>query len=92
MKTAATLIALATGASAFTGTQPASRSTAMRAAMDKMDGSIDLRGKEFKFDPVRGFLCCNSRGMADRCSTCTVCIMLNNLFLSALTVEAGRDL
>eukprot|EP00429_Kryptoperidinium_foliaceum_P098431 CAMPEP_0176238242 /NCGR_PEP_ID=MMETSP0121_2-20121125/28263_1 /TAXON_ID=160619 /ORGANISM="Kryptoperidinium foliaceum, Strain CCMP 1326" /LENGTH=197 /DNA_ID=CAMNT_0017577709 /DNA_START=1 /DNA_END=594 /DNA_ORIENTATION=- len=53
MKTAATLIALATGASAFTGTQPASRSTAMRAAMDKMDGSIDLRGKEFKFDPLK---------------------------------------
>lgn len=53
MKTAATLLALATGASAFTSTQPASRSTAVRAVIDEYDGAIDLRAKPFKFDPVR---------------------------------------
>ena len=53
MKTAATLLTLAAGASAFTSTQPTSRSTAVNAVMDKWTGSIDLRGREFKFDPVR---------------------------------------
>jgi len=89
MKTAAALLALATGASAFTSTQPAPRSTAVRAVIDRYDGckhltrplcsigltsyrsksplfdvpsgiflsfpttAIDLRGKEFKFDPLK---------------------------------------
>lgn len=52
MKTAATLLTLAAGASAFTSTQPTTRSTAVRAVMDEWSGSIDLRRKEFKFDPV----------------------------------------
>jgi hypothetical protein len=52
MKTAVALIALATSASAFTSTQPSARTTAVRAAVDDMAGAIDLRGKEFKFDPV----------------------------------------
>lgn len=56
MKTAASILALAAGASAFTSTQPASRSTAVRAAVDDMPGAIDLRGKEFKFDPVCAIL------------------------------------
>lgn len=53
MKTAVALLALATGASAFTSSRPADRSTAVRAVIDKYDGSIDLRGKEFKFDPLK---------------------------------------
>lgn len=53
MKTAVTLLSLAAGASAFTSVQPSSRSTAVNAAMDKWSGAMDLRGKEFKFDPVR---------------------------------------
>jgi hypothetical protein len=53
MKTAVALVALAASASAFTTTQPAARSTATRAVMDDFsEASIDLRGKEFKFDPV----------------------------------------
>ena len=52
MKTAVALLALAASASAFTSTQPSARSTAVRAVMDEYDGAIDLRGKEFKFDPV----------------------------------------
>jgi len=52
MKTTAALLALAASASAFTSTQPSSRSTAVRAVMDEYEGAIDLRGKEFKFDPV----------------------------------------
>ena len=59
MKTAAALLALATGASAFTSSRPADRSTAVRAVIDKYDGSIDLRGKEFKFDPVRNYRMCS---------------------------------
>ena len=59
MKTAAALLALATGASAFTSSRPADRSTAVRAVIDKYDGSIDLRGKEFKFDPVRNHRMCS---------------------------------
>lgn len=53
MKTAALLLALATSASAFTSTQTSSRSTAVRAAIDEYDGAIDLRGKSFKFDPLK---------------------------------------
>jgi hypothetical protein len=54
MKTAAaSLIALVASASAFTSTQVPSRSTtAVSAAMDNMVGSVDFRGKEFKWDPV----------------------------------------
>lgn len=62
MKTAAALLALATGASAFTSSRPADRSTAVRAVIDKYDGSIDLRGKEFKFDPVRNSTCATYLG------------------------------
>ena len=54
MKTAAaTLLALAASASAFTSTQVPKSSTALNAAMDDMVGSVDFRGKEFKWDPVR---------------------------------------
>jgi hypothetical protein len=52
MKTAVALLALAASASAFTGTQPSARSTAVRAVVDDYDGNMDLRGKEFNFDPV----------------------------------------
>lgn len=53
MKTAAALLAFATGASAFTSTsQPASRATVLRAADDEAY-TIDFRAKQFKFDPVR---------------------------------------
>jgi hypothetical protein len=57
MKSAAVLLSLIAGASAFTSNAPASRSTAVKAVMDKYDGSIDLRGKEFKFDPVSHVMC-----------------------------------
>lgn len=57
MKTAAALLAFAAGASAFTTTQPGAQSTAVKAVMDEYDGSIDLRGKPFKFDPVSRFRC-----------------------------------
>lgn len=55
MKTAAaSLLALVASASAFTSTQVPSRAaTAVPAAMDNMVGSVDFRGKEFKWDPVR---------------------------------------
>uniref|UniRef100_A0A7R9WUW1 Plastid light harvesting protein n=1 Tax=Craspedostauros australis TaxID=1486917 RepID=A0A7R9WUW1_9STRA len=53
MKTAAALLTLFSAASAFTSTQPSSRSVAMQAAMDEMDGSFDFRGKEFKYDPLK---------------------------------------
>ena len=64
MKSAAVLLALAAGASAFTTRQPArSTSVATNAVIDEWDGAIDLRGKEFKFDPVRHYLIC-------RCDVC----------------------
>lgn len=59
MKTAAAcLLALAASASAFTSSQvPSSRAaTAVPAAMDDMVGSVDFRGQEFKWDPVRSSL------------------------------------
>jgi hypothetical protein len=58
MKTAAAcLLALAASASAFTSTQVPSRAaTAVPAAMDDMVGSVDFRGQEFKWDPVRSAL------------------------------------
>ena len=52
MKSAAVFLALAAGTTAFSGSQPSTRSMALRAVMDKYAGSIDFRGKEFKFDPV----------------------------------------
>lgn len=54
MKTAAaTILSLVASASAFTSTQVPSRSaTVLPAAMDNMVGSVDFRGKEFKWDPV----------------------------------------
>lgn len=52
----ATLFALALGsATAFTSTNVRSTSrvaVSQSAAMDDMVGAVDLRGKEFKFDPV----------------------------------------
>ncbi|KAG7365372.1 fucoxanthin chlorophyll a/c protein [Nitzschia inconspicua] len=55
MKTAAaSLLALAASASAFTSTQVPSRvATAVPAAMDDMVGSVDFRGMEFKWDPLK---------------------------------------
>lgn len=77
MKTAAILLAAATGASAFTSPQPSSGSTAVRAAMDEYSGSIDLRGKEFKFDPV-------SRHLVPSWCVCLAlfCVLFFVLFLA----------
>lgn len=53
MKSAVSLLALAAGASAFTSTAPATKSSALSATVwDKYDGGFDFRMKEFKFDPV----------------------------------------
>ena len=55
MKTAALLSLLAGSAKAFTSTNVAvsPRSIAVQSsAMDEMVGAVDLRGKEFKYDPV----------------------------------------
>jgi hypothetical protein len=53
MKTAAALLALAASANAFTTSkQAAPRTTAVEAAMDDYVGSVNLLGKEMKFDPV----------------------------------------
>ena len=57
MKIAAALIAFAVGANAFT-TQPVTKSTAVKAVMDEYDGSINLVGKPFKFDPVSDVIVC----------------------------------
>ena len=59
MKSVAILALIAGTASAFTTSNVASTpKTALQAsAMDDMVGAVDLRGKEFKFDPVRNFLC-----------------------------------
>ena len=55
MKTAAILALIAGTASAFTASSVNSspRSALQASAMDDMVGAVDLRGKEFKFDPVR---------------------------------------
>ena len=55
MKTAAILTLLAGTASAFTTSNVNSspKSALQAEAMDDMVGAVDLRGKEFKFDPVR---------------------------------------
>lgn len=54
MKTAAILALIAGTASAFTTSNVnTSPKTALQAGMDDMVGAVDLRGKEFKFDPVR---------------------------------------
>jgi hypothetical protein len=54
MKSAAILAILAGTASAFTSSSVNSASrTSLQAGMDDMVGAVDLRGKEFKFDPVR---------------------------------------
>ena len=53
MKTAAILALIAGTASAFTTSNVnSSPQTALQGAMDDMVGAVDLRGKEFKFDPV----------------------------------------
>jgi hypothetical protein len=55
MKTVAILALIAGTASAFTSSSVKSTTpTALEAsAMEDMVGAVDLRGKEFKFDPVR---------------------------------------
>ena len=54
MKTAAIRALIAGTASAFTTSNVnTSPKTALQAGMDDMVGAVDLRGKEFKFDPVR---------------------------------------
>lgn len=54
MKSVAILALVASSVSAFTSTQPSrSATTAVHAAMDDMVGSVDFRGKELKWDPVR---------------------------------------
>jgi len=56
MKTVALLALIAGSASAFTGMNVASPSprtvVTQSAAMEDMVGAVDLRGKEFKYDPV----------------------------------------
>lgn len=56
MKTVALLALIAGSVSAFTGMNVASSlprtAVTQSAAMEDMVGSVDLRGKEFKFDPV----------------------------------------
>jgi len=54
MKSAVSFLALLATASAFTSTHSNVRSTTSlnAATMDKIAGSIDFRGKEFKFDPL----------------------------------------
>jgi hypothetical protein len=47
---AASLLA---SAAAFAPSQMSTSSTALSAAIDSMPGSIDFRGKEFKFDPLK---------------------------------------
>jgi len=54
MKSAAILAILAGTASAFTSSSVNSASrTSLQAGMDDMVGAVDLRGKEFKFDPLK---------------------------------------
>mmetsp|Transcript_12628 Transcript_12628/g.14233 ORF Transcript_12628/g.14233 Transcript_12628/m.14233 type:complete len:215 (-) Transcript_12628:128-772(-) len=57
MKTVALLALIAGSVSAFTGMNAASSSprtaVTQSAAMEDMVGSVDLRGKEFKFDPLK---------------------------------------
>eukprot|EP00980_Cylindrotheca_fusiformis_P027983 scaffold22575_cov141-Cylindrotheca_fusiformis.AAC.14 len=54
MKTAAALLTITATASAFTSSKPAAvrTTTAVGAAMDDYVGSVNLFGKEFKFDPL----------------------------------------
>mmetsp|Transcript_184 Transcript_184/g.396 ORF Transcript_184/g.396 Transcript_184/m.396 type:complete len:200 (-) Transcript_184:298-897(-) len=54
MKTAAILALIAGTASAFTTSNVnSSPQTALQAGVDDMVGAVDLRGKEFKFDPLK---------------------------------------
>lgn len=53
MKTATILALIAGTASAFTTSNVKSSTQTALQAMDDMVGAVDLRGKEFKFDPVR---------------------------------------
>eukprot|EP00536_Pseudo-nitzschia_multiseries_P004031 jgi/Psemu1/284816/fgenesh1_pg.65_\ len=55
MKTAAILALIAGTASAFTTSNVNSspRTAVQASAMDDMVGAVDLRGKEFKFDPLK---------------------------------------
>jgi len=50
----ATIIAsLIASAAAFAPASNVAKSSALSAAVDEMSGSVDFRGKEFKFDPLR---------------------------------------
>jgi len=53
MKTAAILALIAGTASAFTTSNVKSSTQTALQAMDDMVGAVDLRGKEFKFDPLK---------------------------------------
>ena len=44
---------LVASATAFAPSLKGSKSVALSGAMDSMDGSIDFRGQEFKFDPLK---------------------------------------
>ena len=61
MKQSVLLALIAGSASAFTTTNVSPRTVVTQSAvMDDMVGSVDLRGKEFKYDPVRTvILLCN---------------------------------
>lgn len=65
MKTVAILALIAGTASAFTSSSvKSSTPTALATAtMDDMVGAVDLRGKEFKFDPVRKTVALLANGM-----------------------------
>jgi len=53
MKVAVIFVSLICSAAAFAPAfKPSAGTMALNAAMDGMSGSIDLRGKEFKFDPL----------------------------------------
>lgn len=52
MKSVIAALALLVGANAFTAPAASSSPKTSLNAMDDMIGSVDFRGKEFKFDPV----------------------------------------
>lgn len=50
---ATVLASFVASAAAFVPAAQNAKVSALSAAMDKMSGSIDFRGKEFKFDPLK---------------------------------------
>jgi hypothetical protein len=60
MKQSVLLALIAGSASAFTTTNVSPRTVVTQSAvMDDMVGAVDLRGKEFKYDPVRNTIICS---------------------------------